>query len=578
MANEFESDVVQPKKKSYDISAVMRYSVFVLFILIGIFSLFIIFGGVESQRVLIDKNPVEGINDGWYYYGENFQKIYIDTLPAKISEKDFPSQKFKIYHEAPAFCRENCYFTFYSHHQSVKVYADDSLIFSFSNKTFPKNLRTYRAFYHLIKSPSLTLPNGENIKEISIEVEPSLSAKKGEFSVVEIGTEFSIINELLLARHNRIVLAAVIFIAGLFLLIYSQIFKKVNTDSSMFYLSILLILVSLWQLEESRFLQFIIPYQPIHWFLEYAIQPLILLAAFMFIRENSTTKKEKTLIILFATDCTAIVMTFVLQIFGIMAMTENIVLIQICFIFSCIYIFVLINRDFKFKTVFSRIIFSASIFIGAVSFLLALLFSGNEYFQVSNLTFIGFGFMFIALSSIVGRRILEQITKVQLANQYESLSQIDSLSGLMNRNSWYHFTEEIEKQEKKYDDCCLILFEMSNLRNINESFGFLCGDNVIKMISGFLKRAATENCTLYRIKGHLFACFCNGVSSDDVEKILSKFNRYVINQYEFNFTVTVACGKSFFVPKMSADFFLAQDEAMKQIEEQRKLFKIETLD
>ena len=479
----------------------ISYIALVLFLLISFFSCLILFAGIESQRVKIDKNSLQTVNDGWYYYDDSGNKVYVDSLPYKFSESDSVSGKYKIYHSAKDFIqKENCYFTFYSHHQSFIVFLDSSEIFRFSNKTFPKNLKTYRAFYHLIKCPNI-LGN-----EISIEVEPSLSSKTGEFSQIEIGTEFEIISEHFYARKNRIILSIVFFILGLFLLIYSLIFRSLNTERSMFYLSLLMLFISFWQLEESRFLQFIISYQPLHWVLEYALQPLILILSFMFIREISSTKKEKTLLILFIIDCTAIVSVILLQIFGIMAMTESIILIQMCFIFSCLYIFILINKNFKFKNLFRRIVFCISILVGCLSFLLAMIFSGNSKIQVSNLTFIGFGFMFLSLTTIVGKRIYEQVTKIQVANEYESLSQVDSLSGVQNRNAWYHFTEQLQQSQKKYSESCLILFEMTNLKNINESFGYLCGDKVIKMIALFIKRATADTSTIYRIKGHIFAC------------------------------------------------------------------------
>lgn len=555
------------KKQKLDAVTFIRYSTLFLIIVILLISLIILLAGRDTQRIDIEKNPVQYINTGWYYYDASGNKKNIDSLPIKLSEKDSLSGKYKIYRERTEDLEASKFLTFYSHHASFKFYSDSEVIYEFSNTTFPAKLKTYRAFYHLISCRKI------NGKTISIEVEPKISSK-GEFSEIELGTEFDILYAHFFARYNRLILGFILLIVGFVLLLNCIVFKTLRDDNSLLYLSIILILVGLWQFEESRFTQFMITYQPVHWIFEYAIQPLILLSAFLFIREISSTKKEKMLICLFIMDCSAIIVQFILQITGIMAMTETVILIHICYIFSTFYVFALINKNYKFKTVAARLVFSINLLMGVFSFLIALLLSNYTKHNVSNFTFIGFGFTFIALAIIIGKRINHQLTKIQKVTHYESLSYLDSLTGVFNRNKWYQFKETIDKTEKKYNECCLIIFEISNLKQINESFGYSEGDKVLTTFANFVKRAVPEKTPIYRIKGNIFAAFCTEITEEDVRKIILKINRYVINQHDFNFAIASCTGHSFFKPRTTADFFIAQDETSKQIEEQKKLMKI----
>lgn len=562
----------EKKKFSFEAVSTVKYATLALIFTIVLSSVIILFAGRDSQRVKIDDNQIQPYNDGWYYFDGMGRKTYIDSLPFTLKDYDSQSKKFKIYHKKNADLLKGQFLTFYSHHLSFKFYSDDEVIYEFSNKTFPKNLKTYRAFYHLIDCSKM------KGKVISIEIEPSLSNGKAEFSEIELGTEYEILHAHFFARHNRIILGLILFFTGFMLLVNCLVFKLLRDDNSLFYLSIILILVGAWQIEESRFLQFFISYQPVHWILEYAIQPLILIASFLFTREISSTKKEKILIFLFVMDCVAIIIQLFLQFAGIMAMTETVILIQICYVFTSFYVFAVINKNYKFKSLFTRLLFSISLIMGVSTFLIALLLSNYSKRNVSNFTFIGFGFTFIALAIIIGKRILYQLTKIQKVTHYESLSDFDSLTGVFNRNKWYHFKETIESSEKKFGECCLFIFELSNLKRINESFGYLTGDKVLKVFASFVKRAVPENTDIYRIKGHVFAALCTEITKEDVTKVILKMNRYVINQHDFNFAITNSTGYSFFTPKITSDFFMAQDEAALQIEEQKKLMKIEKLD
>lgn len=566
MENSSTSTETKKKQKINTVSFI-RYSTLFLIIVILLFSLIILLAGRDTQRIDIEKNPIQYINTGWYYYDDSGNKIIIDSLPVKLSEKDSLSGKYKIYREKTEDLAESKFLSFYSHHAGFKFYSDSELIYEFSNTTFPKKLKTYRAFYHLISCQRI------KGKTISIELEPKISSK-AEFSEIELGTEFDILYAHFFARYNRLILGFILLIVGFVMLLNCIVFKTLKEDNSLLYLSIILILVGLWQFEESRFIQFMITYQPVHWILEYAVQPLILLSSFLFIREISSTKKERMLVFLFIMDCAAIIIQLILQIAGIMAMTETVIFIHICYIFSTFYVFALINKNYKFKTFAARVVFNINLLMGVFSFLTALLLSNYTKHNVSNFTFIGFGFTFIALAIIIGKRINHQLNKIQKVTHYDSLSYLDSLTGVFNRNKWYQFKETIDKTEKKYPESCLIIFEISNLKQINESFGYSEGDKVLTAYASFVKRAVPEKSPVYRIKGNIFAAFCTEITKEDVRKIILKINRYVINQHDFNFAIASCTGYSFFKPRTTADFFIAQDETTKQIEEQKKLMKI----
>lgn len=87
---------------------------------------------------------------------------------------------------------------------------------------------------------------------------------------------------------------------------------------------------------------------------------------------------------------------------------------------------------------------------------------------------------------------------------------IDSLTGLRNRRAHEEDIPNnlaiVYKREKK--ECCYLLIDLDNFKNINETYGYGAGDTVLKEVANLIKEALQrESDVAYRRGGEEFVVF-----------------------------------------------------------------------
>ncbi len=90
-------------------------------------------------------------------------------------------------------------------------------------------------------------------------------------------------------------------------------------------------------------------------------------------------------------------------------------------------------------------------------------------------------------------------------NEFEKLSLMDPLSGLMNRRAFF------TSLQKQNHPGALLLVDIDRFKGVNDHFGHLAGDDVIAGISALLREAfASETADIARLGGEEFAVFLAG--------------------------------------------------------------------
>ena len=107
--------------------------------------------------------------------------------------------------------------------------------------------------------------------------------------------------------------------------------------------------------------------------------------------------------------------------------------------------------------------------------------------------------------------------QLKLANdKLAVLSETDSLSGLLNRRSLYDFLRRAYKLRSREEDrgCkaefSLILFDIDHFKTINDTFGHLAGDMVIRNMADLLRSSIRTTDTPFRYGGDEFLLLLPG--------------------------------------------------------------------
>jgi len=91
----------------------------------------------------------------------------------------------------------------------------------------------------------------------------------------------------------------------------------------------------------------------------------------------------------------------------------------------------------------------------------------------------------------------------------------DGLTGLANRRS---FDEVLRKATEEFDAPCLLMCDIDHFKRLNDTWGHLIGDQVIRFIAATLRQYAPEGATVARYGGEEFAII---FPSSDANRALS---------------------------------------------------------
>jgi len=134
---------------------------------------------------------------------------------------------------------------------------------------------------------------------------------------------------------------------------------------------------------------------------------------------------------------------------------------------------------------------------------------------------------------------IEALKKAQ--NKLHMLSITDELSGVYNRR---YIMSRITDQLKINNPLSVIMFDIDNFKNINDRYGHLIGDEVIRGVGKFLSDHVRPDDTVGRIGGEEFLIIIQETSHADA-KAKGEFLRNGIASLEWsvsNLTVTVSGG------------------------------------
>ncbi|NMS90194.1 diguanylate cyclase [Clostridioides difficile] len=131
--------------------------------------------------------------------------------------------------------------------------------------------------------------------------------------------------------------------------------------------------------------------------------------------------------------------------------------------------------------------------------------------------------------------IMENITK-------EKLGELDSLTGLLNKKVFTEKTLSYLNKTANDSYYALLIFDIDNFKNINDSLGHPMGDHVIIQTGYKLKNTFTHNAFIGRIGGDEFCVFWyDFISIQELKDLLDIFYSQSILAGE-KISVTYSCG------------------------------------
>jgi len=157
--------------------------------------------------------------------------------------------------------------------------------------------------------------------------------------------------------------------------------------------------------------------------------------------------------------------------------------------------------------------------------------------------------------------IISKLPLKTLARQlkkYKGRIYRDALTGLLNRRAFGLVLHELAKQKKPFS---LILFDIDDFKKINDTYGHMFGDRVLKFLAGLVKQHLRKGDLAFRWGGEEFAIIVFG-NRDTAYKIAERLRKAAEASELDGMRFTVSFGVGEYKGEPIKEFLKKVDEAL----------------
>ncbi|MDE6619894.1 MAG: GGDEF domain-containing protein [Lachnospiraceae bacterium] len=401
---------------------------------------------------------------------------------------------------------------FYSVHQNIKVYTDNTLIYEYpvANNNPLSDSPGYCWNF-------ITLPHNTNKLEI-IFTSPYSSYLKN-IPTFYIGNAYSLPAFIITRNIIPFTLCIIMFVLGIVLVAYHLFVSiEINTSGKLLKLGIFSIFLSIWSINECSITTLILKNSLITSYLAFLSLMLLPFPFAMFV-QTFYEDDNKIWNWFCKVDLVQIVSCVVLQFIGIIDLRET---LWVTIAMVCLLVGIIIKQSYSLirNGIHSRVvkIHMICIFICVLSLLMDISgycsgsWDANTFGRLGFLTYV----IILGLSSVRESTILMKMG--QEANAYQTLAYTDQMTGLYNRTC---FNKDFANFSENPTDIAVIDFDLNNLKYTNDTFGHSIGDLYIKSCAQIIYEIFNGIGTCYRVGGDEFVALIEKASTIDMTHYLA---------------------------------------------------------
>jgi diguanylate cyclase (GGDEF)-like protein len=196
-----------------------------------------------------------------------------------------------------------------------------------------------------------------------------------------------------------------------------------------------------------------------------------------------------------------------------------------------------------------------------------------EFSRAFSLEMLPWGLTFAIISSFTAAfygRSRQTMAALRASEQrFKEMSITDELTGLHNSRHFFHrLKAEVERTDRYSHPLILLILDLDNFKQYNDTFGHLAGDSVLAETGKIIRKSIRSTDTAYRYGGEEFAILLPESGGQEslnfAERIRMEFesNVFPINQ-EKNLRVTVSIGVAQYISGQKITAFIKRvDENM----------------
>lgn len=434
-------------------------------------------------------------------------------MPDKQYQIDADTRKFEF--SMQKIDNKEICIKFYTAHMEVRVYADNSLIYTIDSPK-PFYEKTPGAVWNFVEIPSDT----EKVTVILQAVYPEVRQKAINFY---IGNLEQMYNKILYGSGLDIVVSLIEMAIGVILILYWSIaHSRLEIEHTILYFGIFSFMIGIWAFNESGTLMTIIPIRAACVLIS-AVSLMLMTPAFVrfvkcFWRVPDRWISDVICILAFIN----IVVQLILQLTGIRGFRQMFTPTHILLGMALMYmagatVYAMWKRGINQQVIVG--ILGIIVLLGVLTLDLVHFYLGS--FQI---TFIGNFGVFIYICILVQEAFKQTISQADKARKlefYRQLATKDMLTDMYNRNSY----DEWVKENVQMPGMLIITFDLNNLKYCNDTLGHAIGDDYIKNAAGIIAEIFGNFGNCYRIGGDEFCVVIPKQNKIDPEDKLTQLEQ-----------------------------------------------------
>lgn len=499
-----------------------RPYVFLVLAIVVFMTLFFIH---RNENMFTVENPTS-MSEAWTYDGQAI------TMPTKLDiPVDEPytiqttlSDEFNL--QTFVFVRSSL--------QNITIELDGVILYQ---QVYGQSLdRPYASMWH-----SILIPNDSEGSVLEITLSSPYPRMSGELNDITYGTEIMQYAYIARTYGVRLFIAATVFLIGFIVMVADLFFSK-KQERGYAYMGLFAILLSLWMFAESRTIQFFTGSPLIIGSLAYLTLPLFGIPMITFLYKYVLQRYKKPILVIQMLLILQFSLVVLLYVFNVAHFFQTLFMTQILIGAAIITIITsLLLEAYKLDNQKAKQFIKA--FGVLIVFGIAELFNfifGN-YTDLSVFVLIGVALLMIVLLVTYIKYVIERIKLSHEKELFEKLAYIDHITQGNNRLAFERDINKVFEKGHHDERVRLILFDLDDLKGINDTYGHAEGDQAIKTAFEIITDTFSDNGLCYRIGGDEFAClYYNNDESvyEEKKKTIARKTKKIAEQTNYKLTLS----------------------------------------
>lgn len=517
--------LIPPISKRYSLILLLAVCVVFLLTLLTSFCLSTPLPGISSSKV-------EHLDGGWAY--ENGGMLTpIDTLPCRLS---VDSRSLKLVHEFPNISNDtNKILTFYTRYASIRVWADDILIYEAAQG----QEHALSSMWHFIP-----LHDSAGASQLLVELTRYESGTYWDLHTVLLDHPDAVRIHLLCDAAPALFFALFCLLFTLLLLFVALFMagQKIRGTSSMLALAAFIFLSGMWILLDSKITTIFGGNYALSYFFSYAAFYLLMIPYLLYIQLmlDSQTRIIRYLPLVFAGNAGVCML---LHLLGVIPIRKTAFTVHVLILLSLL----VSTREFwhsvvkrKEKKLFYT--FCGTLLIYAAGLISIILYYIGALPPTNSAVLFSWGLLILILCAAIDAFLSFGYfwKQKQYLEHYQQMAVKDSMTMLGNRNAFELYLQELAGTSP--GRLVFILFDLDKLKFINDTYGHTVGDQVIHIAAQCIRKVFEPVGTCYRVGGDEFCVILTSAANNEL--LLHTFETQLHQKSEGSIPFSVSYGWS----------------------------------